>query len=56
VYEQEVMVPLEFLAPSLCVETITNMTERGTIHERLSKLMEMEEDMIMEGFHQEVQK
>jgi hypothetical protein len=30
------------------------MEERGTVHERLSQLMEMEEDMILEGFNQEV--
>jgi hypothetical protein len=27
VYGQEAMVPLEFLVPSMCVATITNMTE-----------------------------
>jgi hypothetical protein len=32
------------------------MKERGTIKERLNQLMDMEEDRIMEGFHQEVQK
>jgi hypothetical protein len=32
------------------------MTERGAVKERLSQLMEMEEDRILEGFHQEVQK
>jgi hypothetical protein len=32
------------------------MTERGTIQERLSQLMEMEEDKILAGFHQEVKK
>jgi hypothetical protein len=31
VYGQEVVVPLEFLAPNLHVETITNMMERGAI-------------------------
>jgi hypothetical protein len=56
VYGQEAVVPLEFLVPSLRVATITNMTERGTIQERLSQLMELEEDMILAGFHQEVQK
>jgi hypothetical protein len=49
-------VPLEFLVPSLHIATITNMTERGAIQERLSQLMEMEEDRILAGFHQEVQK
>jgi hypothetical protein len=56
VYGQEVVVPLEFLVPSLHVAPITNMTERGTMQERLNKLTIMEEDMILAGFHQEVHK
>jgi hypothetical protein len=55
-YGQEEVVPLEVLVPSLHIETITNMTERGIIQERLIKLMELEEYMIMVGFHQEVHK
>jgi hypothetical protein len=45
-----------FGTQSACVATITNMTERGTVQERLSQLMELEEDKILAGFHQEVQK
>jgi hypothetical protein len=56
VYGQESVIPLEFSVPSLRVAAITNMTERGAVHERLSQLMEMEEDNIMAGFHQEVHK
>jgi hypothetical protein len=56
VYGQEAMVPLEFLVPSLHVAAITNVTERGAIKERLNQLMEMEEDKILTGFHQEVNK
>jgi hypothetical protein len=56
VYGQEEVVPLEFLVPILPVAAITNMTERGTIQERLNQLMELEEDRILAGFHQEVQK
>jgi hypothetical protein len=56
VYGQEAVVPLEYLIPSLCVSTITNMIERGTTQEILSQLMELEEDMIMVGLHQEVHK
>jgi hypothetical protein len=56
VYGEEAVVPLEYLIPGLCVATITNMTERGAIQEKLSQLMELEEDMIMVGFHQEVHK
>jgi hypothetical protein len=54
VYGKEAVVPLEFLLPSLRVATITNMTERDAVKERLNQLMEMEEDRIMAGFHQEV--
>jgi hypothetical protein len=56
VYGKESLVPLEFPVPSLRVAAITNMTERGVVKERLNQLMEMEEDRILEGFHQEVQK
>jgi transposase InsO family protein len=56
VYGHEAVVPLEYLIPSLCIATITNMTERGASQEILAQLMELEEDMIVVGFHQEVQK
>jgi hypothetical protein len=55
-YGQEAVVPLEYFIPSLHIETITNMTERDTIQERLAQLMELEEDKIMAGFHHEVNK
>jgi hypothetical protein len=56
VYGQEAVVPLEFLVPSLRVATITKITERGAVKESLNQLMEMEEDRILEIFHQEVWK
>jgi hypothetical protein len=56
VYGQEAVVPLEFLVPSMRIASITNMTERGVVQERLSQLFLMEEDSILERFHQEVQK
>jgi hypothetical protein len=56
VYGQEAVVPLEFLVHSLHVAAITNMTKQGVVQERLSQLMIMEEDKILAGFHQEVQK
>jgi hypothetical protein len=55
-YGQEEVVPLDYLIPSLCIATITNMIENGTSQEILAQLMELEEDRIMVGFHQEVQK
>jgi hypothetical protein len=42
------------MVPSLHVAAITNITERGAIQERLSQVMEMEEDRILVGFHQEL--
>jgi hypothetical protein len=51
VYGQEAVVPLEFLVPSLQIAAITNMIERGAVYESLRKLMEMEEDQILAGFH-----
>jgi hypothetical protein len=54
VYGQEAVVPLEFLVPRLCVAAITNMTERGAVQERLSQLMELEEDKMLARFHEEV--
>jgi hypothetical protein len=56
VYGQEVVIPLEYLIPSLHIAAITNMKKRGTIQEILSQLMELEKDRIMASFHQEVQK
>jgi hypothetical protein len=56
VYGKEAVVPLDYLVPSLCIATITNMTEEGVAQERLDQLMELEEDKILAGFHQEVQK
>ena len=55
-YGQEVVVPLEYLIPSLHIPAIRNMKKRCTTQEILSQLMKIEEDMIMVGFHQEVQK
>jgi hypothetical protein len=50
------VVPLEFQVPILCVEMITYMTEQGTVKDRLNQLLVMEEDHILTGFHQQVQK
>jgi hypothetical protein len=50
-YGHKGVVPLEFLVPSLWVATITNMTKRGVVQERLSQLMEMEAERILVGSH-----
>jgi hypothetical protein len=56
VYGQEAVVPLEFLVPSLCIAAIINMTKWVAVQERLNQLMIMEEERILAGFYQEVQK
>jgi hypothetical protein len=56
VYDQEEVVPLEFLVPILRIAEITQMTKRGAVQEKLNHLMTMEEDHILAGFHQQVQK
>jgi hypothetical protein len=55
VYGQEAIVLLDYLIPSMCIATITDMTKRGTTQEILAQVMELEE-RILPGFHQEVQK
>jgi len=56
VYWQEEVVPLEYLIPSLCIAYITDMTERDGTSKILVQLMELEQDRIIVGFHQEVKK
>ena len=56
VYGQEEIIPLDYFLPSLCIATITNMIENGVGQEILAQLMELEEDIIMAGFHQYVHK
>jgi len=51
VYGKEVVVPLEFSVPSLCVAGIMNMTERGAKQDRMNQMMIMEEYKILVGFH-----
>jgi hypothetical protein len=50
------VVPLEYLVPSMHVAAITNMTERVIVQEKINQLMIMEEDNILVGIDQEVQR
>jgi transposase InsO family protein len=56
VYGLEAVVPMEYLVPSLRIVAFTNMDDTGTIHERLSQLAELEEDIFIAEFHQQIQK
>jgi hypothetical protein len=48
--------PMEFILPSLCIATITELSDTGAIEERLAQLVQLEEDWFVTGFHQQVQK
>jgi transposase InsO family protein len=56
VYGKEAVMPMEFILPSLCIATITELSDTGTIEERLAQLVHLEEDRFVAGFHQQVQK
>ena len=56
VYGLEVVVPMEYLVHSLIIATFTDMDDIGTIQERLTQLVELEEDIFIIGFHQHVHK
>jgi hypothetical protein len=43
---------MEYLVPSLRIVAFTDMDDTGAISERISQLVELEEDIFMEGFHQ----
>eukprot|EP00253_Pinus_taeda_P016861 PITA_16861 len=56
VYGVEVVMPMEYIVPSLCIEAFTGMADHKALEERLTQLMELEEDRFLVGFHQQVQK
>jgi hypothetical protein len=56
VYGLEVVFPMEYLVPSLRIDAFTNMDDIGIIRERLAQMVELEEEKIMAGFHQQIQK
>ena len=51
VYGLEVVVPMEYLVPSLIIAAFTGMDDIGNVQERLAQLMELEEDRFIAGFH-----
>jgi transposase InsO family protein len=56
VYGLEVVVPMEYLVPSLRIVAFTDMDDPGVVQERLAQLVELEEDRFIVVFHQLVQK
>ena len=55
-YGQEVVMPMEYIVPSLKIATLTDLADEEIVNERLLHLVELEEDKFVAGFHQQVQK
>jgi hypothetical protein len=51
VYGKEAVIPMDFILPSLHIATITDLSDSDTLEERLSKLVQLEEDRFVAGFH-----
>lgn len=56
VYGFKVVMPMEYIAPSLCIASLIDMANGETLEEQLTHLMELEEDCFLLGFHQQAQK
>ena len=50
-YGQEVVMPMEYIVPSLRVATLTDLVGEDTLVERLLHLVGLEEDRFIAGFH-----
>ena len=55
-YGKEVVMPMEYIVPSLKITTLIDLADEETVNERLLHLVELEEDRFIVGFHQQVQK
>ena len=55
-YGQEVVMPMEYIVPSLKIAVLTYLAVEEIVEERLLHLLELEEDGFVAGFHQQVQK
>ena len=53
-YGKEVVMPMEYIVPSLKIAALTDLADEETIEERLLHLLELEEDRFVAGFHQQV--
>jgi hypothetical protein len=51
VYGLEAVVPIEYLVPILRIVSFTDMDDTSIFRERLSNLVELEEDKFMTRFH-----
>ena len=54
VYGIEVVIPMEYIVPSLCITVFIGMADRRALEERLVQLTEIEEDRFLVRIHQQV--
>lgn len=52
VYGIEVVMPMEYVVPSLHIMAFTRMADHRDLEERLMQLTELEEDRFLARFHQ----
>lgn len=55
-YGKEVVMPMEYVVPSLKIAALTDMADEETMNERLLHLVGLEEDCFIASFHQQVKK
>ena len=51
VYGIEIVMPMEYIVPSLRIASFTGMADCKAMEERLMQLVELEEDRFLVGFH-----
>ena len=55
-YGKEVVMPMEYIVPSLRIVAIMEMTDVGDAEERLSHLGELEEERFVARYHKNIEK
>ena len=56
VYGKEAIVPMDYIVPSLRIAALIEMTNIDAVKQRLSQLVQMEEERFITGFHQNMEK
>ena len=51
VYGQEAVMPMEYIITILRIARTTSISDEGEVEERLTQLLQLEEDMFITGFH-----
>ena len=47
---------MEYIVPSLCIASTIGMDDEGALEEFLAQLVQLEEDWLVIGFHQCIEK